>query len=1026
MIALVACVDDVGGINPEKRVEGDGTALVTLSLTVPTSRSRGLTEEQEQEIDRVDVLLFKGEKLRYRAVGTDVAAGASATRSFTVKLPVGVGYHAVILANVAEGDNPLDGYPVASLLDPATAKTRAEVINALAKEMEDPPRKWTEEFNYIPMWGYVDGLDVTDTPPADPPKISLTRMIARVDVFVGTDKEPAVRDKFELTRVYLYNYSRAGSIAPLVDGTGYSVAQWKDGKAAAPHLPGLTNLKVTGPLEYVVDPAYKHAFAREIYAFEAPAGAIPPGNGWKENACLVIGGSYEGGEESFYRVEFLKKGALEPLALLRNHCYDVVIKQVKGRGYSSEGEAYASLPWNIDAEITERNDDGLNDIVFNDYYLAVDKNALSFYKEGNPKSLRALTDNPGGWTVDANALPEWLHVAEPLVDGKVSAAADRVVALILTADPLAPGKPSRSCTFDIVAGVLRKTIAVAQSADEELSLEVYPSELLFYRTPTEQALALTAYFPDDDAYECTFSAPDFAWDIFPPNASAVHGAASYSFKPARNNTGKTITGTLLVSLAGPSGQGVTRAIPVRQLASELGLTAATANPYPAQAGTYAFDATSEITWKLSTDQKWITLETSENDPSYHPPALPSYHYEFGLWDNTQSFLPRSATINVASDNPRFPSLPSFEIVQSGTPPALAITPGTIELSASTGPLPVTLSTNAPWRFTVDDAYRSVVGSESVPPDATQNADRTTPAPVLPEQISFTPRIYSDEHYVGEVSAVVTFFTDVPGAENASQTLTINFKDKRTYKFSEDFSVLTIFPYFHEKYESKNLLALNAGVISELSAHASDVKTLVLEGDSTVVTRSLMVRLQNIRKDILPSLVNISLPQFNGIVSSYTFAKLGWLESVNIPGAIGVRGQAFNECENLLSVYFPLVTAIESNTFLKCENLSKVSFPLVTSIGNEAFKGCTKLIEADLPNAWEFGAQAFSGVSSEFRLKINSPAGEVTFEDDTFGASGATNTMTLYLGAGVSPNRPGNLGIATEWNKLQWNKVEEYE
>ncbi|MDR2413694.1 MAG: FimB/Mfa2 family fimbrial subunit, partial [Odoribacteraceae bacterium] len=287
-LSFVSCIRDFNG--SRNFHASDSTALVTLSLMTPaTPATRAFDEE---EIARVDVLLFtSSDKFYYRATASSITHVAAGQKNFTVKLPVGNDYKMVVLANAGTA---VSGLPINTI--ETSGASRAQVLDALSVGLTTNTTKWDYDHETIPMWGYDDDLDIDDSTPAPPAivkTISLTRALARVDVSVGdagTDGDLA-RAAFELTSVYLYNYSRAGQLAPAVDGAGYSSAQWYGNEAIAPHLPSLPDLKVEGPTEpYPVDDADKFAFKGKIYAFEAAAGTPVPDAGWEKNTCLVIGG----------------------------------------------------------------------------------------------------------------------------------------------------------------------------------------------------------------------------------------------------------------------------------------------------------------------------------------------------------------------------------------------------------------------------------------------------------------------------------------------------------------------------------------------------------------------------------------------------------------------------------------------------------------------------------------------------------------------------------------------------------------
>ncbi|MDR1274526.1 MAG: hypothetical protein LBK12_08250, partial [Odoribacteraceae bacterium] len=373
-----ACTSDNGQdatINPGER-------LVTLALSVPgTPASRGLGAD-ENAIKSVDVLLFTTgtDYFYYRAVGT---IDKVSNDKFTVRLPEDT-WNVVVLANAREALNDAS-YPHKSLLTPATPApggstvTRADVLDNLLLHVTE---KWPEggTFKGIPMWGYYNDL-LIGAGTASPVDVDPTRAIARVNISLSTEAE----GNFALASARLYNYSRAGSIAPAVHASaganvdGYEGEQWQyvddHYKAVATHLPEFIDpippLKTFGPIVYDIDPApadpvYK--YKEEIYTFEAGEGKDET---LDKNTCLVIGGYYkESGaptyptDATYYRVDFIKGDGTTYLPLLRNHSYNVVIKSVDGEGEPTAAGAFSNRPVNLLARVLEWEDGGIGDIVF--------------------------------------------------------------------------------------------------------------------------------------------------------------------------------------------------------------------------------------------------------------------------------------------------------------------------------------------------------------------------------------------------------------------------------------------------------------------------------------------------------------------------------------------------------------------------------------------------------------------------------------------------------------------------------------
>ena len=354
-----------------KEKSGDGTALVTLSLSTPASRTTRAPGDPvpgstaEKVINEIDVLLFSAdESFHYRAHGV-ITNNADATKTFTVKLPTGT-RDVVILANArAAIATAITTYsldlPISTVV--AGGPSRSTVLNSITATV-------TGKINTtgFPMWGYHDDLLVDASSPSPAATIALTRAVARVDVSVKSDVSG-----FMLDSVLLYNYYTTGHVAPeaVASGSGYKSASY----------PVATSKQVNKHLDYI---ATGGSCIETIYAFEAPAGLAIDNSttGWVENTCLVVGGKFGSSTAplTYYRVDLVN--ALDaPLALARNHLYDVVIQDVNNHGWPTPWLAYTNKPSNITVEILEWNDGEMNEVVFNGQYsLTVDKSRLKFYK----------------------------------------------------------------------------------------------------------------------------------------------------------------------------------------------------------------------------------------------------------------------------------------------------------------------------------------------------------------------------------------------------------------------------------------------------------------------------------------------------------------------------------------------------------------------------------------------------------------------------------------------------------------------
>ena len=113
-----------------------------------------------------------------------------------------------------------------------------------------------------------------------------------------------------------------------------------------------------------VDYTHEEAYSMGEHPFyETPAAG---------KAYMIIKAKYNGGPDTFYKVAFLNNGTSTPMALLRNHHYQVKVTAVNHAGYSSEAEAKANLPENgLSVEVVDDNPPIMKMIACKDYELGV-------------------------------------------------------------------------------------------------------------------------------------------------------------------------------------------------------------------------------------------------------------------------------------------------------------------------------------------------------------------------------------------------------------------------------------------------------------------------------------------------------------------------------------------------------------------------------------------------------------------------------------------------------------------------------
>jgi len=370
--------------------------LVTFSVKVPgnsTPKTYALTDDDENEVKQIAVLLFKGDKYIYQPIYSNtIANGAdNKTKTFTLKVPEGT-YDMVILANANAS--------LADIVNNISADD--DKVTVLKKLVLANDGKWntkssSDNYKPIPMWAEKQNVTVASN--MGTVDAALLRMVSKIDVNLLTEAQK----NFDMTSIRLYNYNINGQIVPNADN-------WDDTKKEVSKPSVLGPLK-KGPLVYeeeIKKNSNSKGFscANEIYTFEAAAGTA---NDLTKNTCLIIGGKYNNDtKETYYRVDFANtdNGVTTYLALLRNFQYKVNVKSISGSGFSTPDEALNSHPVNIKAGIIKWSDGKYTDFTINDqYFIAVSQSEFTFTKEARgaqspDNKLYIFTDYPKGFTME--------------------------------------------------------------------------------------------------------------------------------------------------------------------------------------------------------------------------------------------------------------------------------------------------------------------------------------------------------------------------------------------------------------------------------------------------------------------------------------------------------------------------------------------------------------------------------------------------------------------------------------------------
>ena len=312
-VVLAACSDIrdiVGGDTPDVPSEG-----VVLTLKLPNfTKNTVATRATEQQINKLCVLCYDADD-KYLGMsnitGADIKPNDDGTCKVKVKVVEGTAtLHVVANTDISESD----------------AKDAAGKIN-----LYNAVRSTDIDLNAPVCWGSITVTDLL----SGKASLSLVRQFAKASI-----TKDASLTNFEITGFRLFNTASSGTIA------SESITDVA--------LPSVDCSAKTA--EYVTG---------EQPFYETPA----------DKACMIIKAKYNKGPETYYKVAFQTKnpdGTFTPMALLRNHHYQVKVTAVNHAGYSSAEEAEANLPENgLSVVVVDDNPPIVDMIACKDYALGV-------------------------------------------------------------------------------------------------------------------------------------------------------------------------------------------------------------------------------------------------------------------------------------------------------------------------------------------------------------------------------------------------------------------------------------------------------------------------------------------------------------------------------------------------------------------------------------------------------------------------------------------------------------------------------
>uniref|UniRef100_UPI004025FB06 BACON domain-containing protein n=1 Tax=Prevotella sp. TaxID=59823 RepID=UPI004025FB06 len=323
---------------------------VVLTLKLPNfTKNTVATRATQQQINKLCVLCYDADD-KYLGMSNITGADIKPNDDGTCKVKVKVVEGTATLHIVANTD--------ISESDAKDADGKNNLYNAT--------REGSLDLSAPVCWGSVKVDDLLSRST----KVWLFRQFAKASV----TKDTKVTN-FEITGFKLFNTATKGTIA--------TTKLYSD--VSLPSSVDYTNEK-----DYSMG---EHPF------YETPA----------DKAYMIIKAKYNGGPDTYYKVAFLNKNT--PMALLRNHHYQVKVTAVNHEGWATEDEAINNLSENrLSVEVVDDNPPIVDMIACKDYELGVCGERQALGKDKNVTVTFVTTNKPDfKYSVKSNT--EWITVS---------------------------------------------------------------------------------------------------------------------------------------------------------------------------------------------------------------------------------------------------------------------------------------------------------------------------------------------------------------------------------------------------------------------------------------------------------------------------------------------------------------------------------------------------------------------------------------------------------------------------------------
>ena len=204
------------------------------------------------------------------------------------------------------------------------------------------------------------------------------------------------------TKVWLFRQFAKASVTKDSKVTNFEITGFKLFNTATKGTIATTKLDTDVSLPSSVAYADEKDYSMGEHPFyETPAG----------KAYMIIKAKYNGGPDTFYKVEFFNNGTSTQMDLLRNHHYQVKVTAVNHEGWATDTEAINNPPENrLSVEVKDDNPRIVDMIACKDYELGVCGKQTVLGKEKTATITFVTTkQHPEDFSVVSNS-PDWISV----------------------------------------------------------------------------------------------------------------------------------------------------------------------------------------------------------------------------------------------------------------------------------------------------------------------------------------------------------------------------------------------------------------------------------------------------------------------------------------------------------------------------------------------------------------------------------------------------------------------------------------